>query len=138
MAEDAHEAHYDEDEDAQDDESGHKKVDRTDFADKSLDESGVELNKPSKNAESAKKKIVILSYDKYTRNTNIFKLLIFFVVSLVYFYLIFFTGFETVGDLILEEPIAVNWASRRRQLTRAVNLWVSEVLFENSTKVGYH
>lgn len=67
----------------------------------------------------------------------VFKLLCFFVMSLVYFYLIYYTGFETVGKILKEEPIHVNWASRRRQLSRAINMWTMETLLENVTDVGY-
>lgn len=67
----------------------------------------------------------------------VFKLTCFFVISLVYFYLIYYTGFDAVGEVLKEEPIQINWGSRRRQLSRAVNMWVTEALFENMTDVGY-
>jgi len=61
----------------------------------------------------------------------------FFVISIVYFYLIYYTGFQEVGEVLKEEPIHVNWASRRRQLSRAINMWVMETLLENVTNVGF-
>jgi len=39
--------------------------------------------------------------------------------------------------VLKEEPIHVNWASRRRQLSRAINMWVMETLLENVTDIGY-
>ena len=92
-----------------------------------------DTKKESKNRISEK----VLPYDKIERRMIIFKLCVFFIISFLYFYMIFYTGFETVGEMIKEEPTQVNWASRRQQLTRGVNHWVMETLFNNQTNIGY-
>lgn len=92
--------------------------------------------------ESKKKKRILdpkraFTYDPKQRKLMVLKLVCFFVISIVYFYLIYYTGFDAIGDILSEEPVHINWASRRRQLTRAINMWVTETLFENYTDVGY-
>lgn len=62
---------------------------------------------------------------------------IFFIVTCVYFGMIFYTGFETVVEIVEEQPLKVNWASRRRHLVRGVNHWIMETLFNNHTDYGY-
>lgn len=91
--------------------------------------------------ETKKKKVVegrrILAYDPRQRKIIVLKLFCFFVISLVYFYLIYYTGFEAAGQILKEEPNTIDWASRRRQLSRSVNHWVTESLLENVTTHGY-
>lgn len=97
-------------------------------------EKSKEREKKRKKDEAAKK---VLAYDPKQRKVMSVKMLAFFTISLVYFYLIYYTGFEAVGQILHDEPIHVNWASRRKELTRAINYWVNEALFENLTDVGY-
>lgn len=78
-----------------------------------------------------------LSYDPKARKVVLGKLMCFFVINLVYFYLIYYTGFEAAGELLKQEPVTIDWASRRRHLSRAVNHWVTESLLENVTGVGF-
>jgi len=78
-----------------------------------------------------------LSYDPKARKVVLAKLLCFLVINLVYFYLIYYTGFEAAGELLKQEPRTIDWASRRRHLSRAVNHWVTESLLENVTDVGF-
>jgi hypothetical protein len=78
-----------------------------------------------------------LTYDPKARKMIIIKLVCFFVVSTVYFYLIYYTGFDSVGQMLADEPVQVDWASRRKQLSRSLNLWVHESLLANVTDVGY-
>ena len=78
-----------------------------------------------------------LNYNPRQRKIIIAKLMSFFIVSVVYFYLIYYTGFDTIGGALEEEPVTINWASRRRQLSRSINFWVLETLIENVTEVGY-
>ena len=106
-----------------------EKPDKKD-ASKSKDEN---TKKKRKNNDAKK----VLPYDPRQRKVIIGKLLCFFVISIVYFYLIYYTGFEAIGDVLKEEPVHVNWASRRRQLSRGINMWVTETLFENVTDVGW-
>lgn len=65
------------------------------------------------------------------------KLSCFFLMSLVYFYLIYYTGFQAVGSVLEEQPVTINWASRLRQLSRSVNFWLAEGLAENCTGLGF-
>ena len=65
------------------------------------------------------------------------KLWLFFLISLTYLYLLYYISFETVEATLSEELIAVNWASRRKVLTRAVNFWCLEAIIQNVTDVGY-
>jgi PAS domain S-box-containing protein len=93
--------------------------------------------KKSKKKDGKKNELrKILAYDPRQRKIMTIKLLCFFIISLVYFYLIYYTGFDSVGKILKEEPIHINWASRRRQLSRAINMWVTETLLENTT-IGY-
>lgn len=78
-----------------------------------------------------------LTYDPKARKMIIIKLVCFFVVSTVYFYLIYYTGFDSVGQMLADEPVQVDWASRRKQLSRSLNLWVHESLLANVSDVGY-
>ena len=110
-----------------------------------IDEANHEEEKEAKNTQQtdAKKKNKknsnkkVLAYDPRQRKIMTAKLLCFFVISIVYFYLIYYTGFEAVGQVLEEEPVHINWASRRRQLSRGINMWVTEALFENVTDVGW-
>lgn len=79
----------------------------------------------------------VLSYDPKARKVVLGKLMCFLVINLVYFYLIYYTGFEAAGELLKQEPTTIDWASRRRHLSRAVNHWVTESLLENVTDVGF-
>jgi len=79
----------------------------------------------------------VLAYDPRQRKLTGLKLLCFFLISVVYFYLIYYTGFEAAGATMKEAPATINWASRRRQLSRAVNHWLTEALLENVTSHGY-
>ena len=56
---------------------------------------------------------------------------VYFILTVVYFYMIYYTGFDLVVEMIREQPVQVNWASRRHQLTRGVNVWLTEALFDN-------
>lgn len=99
-------------------------------------------SKDENNSKAKKKKAIVeqkrvLAYDPKQRKIIIIKLVCFFVISVVYFYLIYYTGFESVGVILQEEPPHVNWASRRRQISRSINMWITETLFENYTSVGY-
>ncbi|CAG9322241.1 unnamed protein product [Blepharisma stoltei] len=120
--------------------------DQKDDEDKAKDEGKRNDSKTSKgdrNGDKSKKKknVVeqkrVLAYDPKQRKIIVIKLACFFIISVVYFYLIYYTGFESVGSILQEEPPHVNWASRRRQLSRTINMWVTETLFENITGVGY-
>ncbi|CAG9333953.1 unnamed protein product [Blepharisma stoltei] len=95
----------------------------------------------SKEKEKKKKKILaekkVLAYDPKQRKIMTFKMAGFFTVSLVYFYLIYYTGFEAVGQILNDMPIHVDWSARRQELTKAINFWVNEALFENITGIGY-
>lgn len=93
-----------------------------------------ENEKDKRNA--AEKDSLRLSYDPRHRKTVIAKLASFFLVSVVYFYLIYYTGFDTIGGALEEEPVTIDWASRRKQLSRSVNFWVLESLVENITGLG--
>lgn len=86
--------------------------------------------------KSKKEERVVMPYDPRQRKVMTVKLACFFVISIVYFYLIYYIGFDAVGEILKEEPIHVNWASRRKQLSRAINMWVNEALFTNLTDVG--
>ncbi|OMJ89935.1 hypothetical protein SteCoe_7826 [Stentor coeruleus] len=94
-----------------------------------------------KNAAAKKKKVVeqkkVLAYDPKQRKIMAAKLVCFFIISLVYFYLIYYTGFDVVGNILKEEPIHINWASRRKELSRAINHWITEAILENVTTYGY-
>lgn len=79
----------------------------------------------------------VLAYDPRQRKLTALKLLGFFLISVVYFYLIYYTGFEAAGATMKEAPATINWASRRRQLSRAVNHWLTEAVLENVTSQGY-
>jgi len=94
-----------------------------------------ENEKDKKNADA--KDSLRLSYDPRHLKTVVAKLASFFLVSVVYFYLIYYTGFDTIGGALEEEPITIDWASRRRQLSRSINFWVLESLVENITGLGY-
>jgi hypothetical protein len=96
-----------------------------------------ENEKDKKANEKAAKESQRLSYDPRQRKAVLAKLASFFIVSVVYFYLIYYTGFDTIGGALEEEPITINWASRRRQLSRSINFWVLESLVENITGLGY-
>jgi len=62
-----------------------------------------EEEKEKEDKEKAdKKKKKTKPYDPILRRWIIVKLLIFFIVTCVYFYMIFYTGFETVVDIIEE------------------------------------
>ena len=78
-----------------------------------------------------------LTYDPRQRKLLGLKLLSYFLISVVYFYMIYYTGFEAVGAIMREAPTTLNWASRRKQLTRAVNHWLTEAVLENVTAHGY-
>ena len=90
----------------------------------------------AKNKKNSEEKIV-LAYDPRQRRVMTAKLLCFFIASLVYFYLIYYTGFEVVQSILIEEPAHINWASRRKELSRGINHWVTEAIFENVTGYGY-
>jgi len=62
------------------------------------------------------------------------KLFPFFVVTLVYFYLIYYTGFEAAGEALTQERRVLNLASRRHHLSRAVNHWILESSLQNRTE----
>lgn len=89
-------------------------------------------NNPKKANKRSKEEI----YDKHQRRVQVLKLICFFSFSLVYFYLIYYISYEAVGNLIKEEPVQVNWASRRKQLSREINMWVNEALLTNITELG--
>ena len=94
--------------------------------------------KEEKDKKKAKQSLrSALTYDPKARKLIIVKLVCFFVVSTVYFYLIYYTGFDSVGQMLADEPVQVDWASRRKQLSRSLNLWVHEALLANVTNVGY-
>jgi PAS domain S-box-containing protein len=78
-----------------------------------------------------------LAYDPRQRRVRFLKLACFFGFSLGYFYLIYYVGFGSVTDSLKQEPVQINWASRRKQLSRSVNMWVNEALFTNITGVGW-
>jgi PAS domain S-box-containing protein len=78
-----------------------------------------------------------LTYDPRQRKVIVLKLACFFVFSVVYFYLIYYIGYDSVGAVLQEAPDQVNWASRRKQLTRAVNMWVNEALLSNVAGLGH-
>lgn len=82
-------------------------------------------------------KAAALTYDSKARKIVLVKIGAFLVINVVYFYMIYYTGFEAAGELLREEPTTVDWASRRRHLSRAINHWVTESLLENVTNVGY-
>ncbi|OMJ95244.1 hypothetical protein SteCoe_1458 [Stentor coeruleus] len=94
-----------------------------------------------KTTANKKKKVseqkVVLAYDPKQRKIMTAKLICFFIISLVYFYLIYYTGFDVVGNILKEEPVHINWASRRKELSRAINHWVTEAILENVTDYGY-
>ena len=91
--------------------------------------------KDAKKKEKEHKKIQVA--DKHQRNVIIGKIFAFFVISFVYFYLVYYTGFAAIESALEQEPVTVNWGSRRRHLTRAVNAWVLESLLANITSTGY-
>ena len=97
------------------------------------DQKRVNNNKKKKVAEQKK----VLAYDPKQRKIMTAKLSCFFVISLVYFYLIYYTGFDVIGNILEEEPVHINWASRRKELSRAINHWVTEAIYENVTGYGY-
>lgn len=99
-------------------------------------------DKELKKQNSTKKKKpvekkTVLAYDPKQKTIMIAKLFCFFIVSVVYFYLIYYTGFEVVGNILKNEPVHLNWASRRKELTRAIDTWVTEAILENITDYGY-
>lgn len=96
---------------------------------------GKKEEKNSKKREKEIKKTQVI--DKQQRNVIIGKIFAFFVISFVYFYLVYYTGFDSIESMLKEEPITINWASRRRHLSRAVNAWVLESLLQNLTSTGY-
>jgi hypothetical protein len=64
------------------------------------------------------------------------KLSPFFVVTLVYFYLIYYTSFEAASEALSQEPRILDLASRRHSLSRSVNHWLLESLLQNHTQFG--
>jgi PAS domain S-box-containing protein len=98
-------------------------------------------NARKKEAQIKKKKVAeqkkVLAYDPKQRKVMTLKLSCFFVISLVYFYLIYYTGFDVVGSILKEEPAHINWASRRKELSRGINHWVTETILENVTDFGF-
>ena len=87
--------------------------------------------------KSKQKQRLSLAKDVRLRKIVSAKLSVFFLMSLVYFYLIYYTGYQTVGSVLEEEPVTINWASRLRQLSRSVNFWLVEAMVENTTDVGF-
>jgi hypothetical protein len=79
----------------------------------------------------------VLAYDPRQRKLISLKLLCFFLISVVYFYLIYYTGFEASGTTMKEAPATINWASRRKLLSRTVNHMLTEAVLENTTAQGY-
>jgi hypothetical protein len=66
--------------------------------DNSVDEAEAAKKKKQQNSRKKRKAVGrVLPYDVVQRRLIIVKLATFFLISLVYFYLIFYTGFETVG-----------------------------------------
>lgn len=95
---------------------------------------GKKEEKIAKKKEKDIKKTQII--DIRQRNVIIAKIFAFFVISFVYFYLVYYTGFDSIESMLEQEPVTINWASRRRHLSRSVNAWVLESLFQNTTS-GY-
>jgi hypothetical protein len=62
---------------------------------------------------------------------------VFFILGVTYFYLIFFTGFQSIEEILKELPTQVNWASRRKQLVKGINQWMTEALFYEQKTFGY-
>ena len=93
----------------------------------------LQANKKRKVVEQKK----VLAYDPKQRKIMVAKLLCFFVISLAYFSLVYYTGYHVVGNILKEEPIHINWASRRKELSRAVNHWVIESILEQVPSHGY-
>jgi len=96
---------------------------------------GKKEEKSAKKREKEVKKTQVI--DIRQRNVIIGKIFAFFVISFVYFYLVYYTGFDSIESMLEQEPVAINWASRRRHLSRSVNAWVLESLLQNTTNSGY-
>lgn len=104
---------------------------------KSKKEKDSETSEKARDKHSKQKQRKALSKDIHMRKVLSAKLSCFFIMSIVYFYLIYYTGFQAVGSVLAEEPVTINWASRLRQISRSVNFWMNEGLVENFTGLGY-
>jgi len=119
-----------------------KKEKEDDTNKKHVDSSeGSEKSGGSKKAESEevdeKKKYKVLPYDAKKRKIISCKMSIFFIVTVIYFYLIFFTGFESLEKILREMPDQVNLSSRRKQLVKGINQWMTESLINSDKDIGY-
>lgn len=104
---------------------------------KSKKEKDSENSEKTRSKNTRSKQRQALARDIRMRKVLSAKLSCFFLMSLVHFYLIYYTGFQAVGSVLEEQPVTINWASRLRQLSRSVNFWLAEGLVENCTGLGF-
>ena len=88
-------------------------------------------------AEDDKKKYKALPYDAKKRKIMTCKLMFFFIMGMLYFYLVFFTGYESLEKILREMPEQVNWSNRRKQLVKGINQWTTESLINHQETIGY-
>ena len=113
---------------------------------KLIDESNIDLDQPEEQKDSGSQKLLKKKkssakrskpYEPRHRKILILKISVFFFMSIIYFYLIYYIGFQAAEKKLLNQPARINWGSRRRHLSRALNMWVTEAVFENVTDIGY-
>jgi len=61
------------------------------------------------------------------------KLSCFLLSAVLFLYLMYYTGFESIVETLNEKPKHVEWAARRRLLSRSINMWVTESILQNTT-----
>ena len=67
-----------------------------------------------KEDEEKKKKYKVTPYDAKKRKVITVKLAFFFLMGMIYFYLVFYTGYESLEKILREMPDQVNWVNRRK------------------------
>jgi len=116
-----------------------KEIEKEDSSKKSnrSSEGSEKGSKKSEEAADDKKKYKALPYDVRKRKVMTCKLMFFFIMGMLYFYLVFFTGYESLEKILREMPEQVNWSNRRKQLVKGINQWTTESLINDQELIGY-